>query len=45
MAGYETIYWNDKTSTSERIIIATKNTMKTVTIQVKQEIEVEQILF
>ena len=45
MAGYEIIYWNDKTSTSERRIIATKDTMKAVTIQVKQEIEVEQILF
>ena len=31
IAGYETIYWNDKASHSARIIIAAKDTMKTIT--------------
>ena len=35
--GYETIYRNDKTSNSGGIIITVKDTVKTITMQVKQE--------
>ena len=42
--GYETIYRNDKTSNSGGILIAVKDTLKTITMQVKQETEVGQIL-
>ena len=35
--GYETIYQNDKTSNSGGIIITVKDTVKTITMQVKQE--------
>ena len=40
--GYETIYWNDKTSNGGGIIIAVKDTVKTITMQVKEETEVQQ---
>ena len=43
--GYETIYRNDKTSNSGGIIIAVKDTMKTITMQVKQEAQVGQTLW
>ena len=43
--GYETIYRNDKTSDSGGIIVAVKDTMKTITMQVKQETEVGQALW
>ena len=43
--GYETIYRNDKTSNSGGIIIAVKDTLKTITMQVKQETEVGQTLW
>ena len=42
--GYETIYRNDKISNSGGILIAVKDTLKTITMQVKQETEVGQIL-
>ena len=45
MPVYETIYQNEKTPNSERIIISIKNTMKTITMQVKQETEVGQTLW
>ena len=38
---YETIYWNAKTSNSGGIIIAVKDTVKIITMQVKQETEVD----
>ena len=41
---YGTIYRNDKTSNSGGIIIAVKDTMKKITMQVKQETEVGQTL-
>ena len=41
---YETIYQNDKTSNSGRIIIVVKSTIKKITMQVKQETEVGQTL-
>ena len=40
ISGYETIYWNDETSNSEGIITTVKDTMKTITMQLKQETEV-----
>ena len=43
--GYETIYWNDKTSNGGGIIIAVKDTVKTITMQVKEETEVQQTLW
>ena len=43
--GYETIYRNDKTSNSGGILIAVKDTLKTTTMQVKQETDVGQILW
>ena len=43
--GYETIYRNDKTSNSGGILIAVKDTLKTVTMQVNQETEVGQTLW
>ena len=43
--GYETIYRNDKTSNSGGILIAVKDTFKTITMQVKQETEVGQTLW
>ena len=43
--GYDTIYWNDKTSNSGVTIIAVKDKMKTITMQVKQEAEVGQTLW
>ena len=43
--GYEAIYWNDKTSNSGGIIIAVKDTVKTVTMQVMLETEVGQALW
>ena len=43
--GYETIYRNDKTSNSGGILIAVKDTLKTITMQVKQETEVGQTLW
>ena len=43
--GYETIYRNEKTSNSGGIIIAVEETMKTKTMQVKQETEVDQTLW
>ena len=42
--GCETTYRNDKTSNSGGILIAVKDTLKTITMQVKQETEVGQIL-
>ena len=42
---YKTIYQNEKTPNSGRIIISIKNTMKTITMQVKQETEVGQTLW
>ena len=42
--GYETIYRNDTTSNSGGILIAVKDTLKTITMQVMQETEVGQIL-
>lgn len=45
ISGYETIYWNDETSNSEGIITAVKDTMKTITMQLKQETEVGQTLW
>ena len=42
--GYETIYRNDKISNSGGILIAVKDTLKTITMQVKQETEIGQIL-
>ena len=43
--GYETIYHNDKTSNCGEITIAVKNTMKKITMQVKQERELGQTLW
>ena len=40
ISGYETIYCHDETSNSEGIIIAVKDAMKTITMQLKQETEV-----
>lgn len=45
ISGYETIYRNDETSNSEGIITAVKDTMKTITMQLKQETEVGQTLW
>ena len=45
ISGYETIYCNDETSNSEGIIIAIKDAMKTITMQLKQETEVGYILW
>ena len=45
ISGYETIYRNDETSNSEGIITAVKDTMKTITMQLKQETEVGKTLW
>ena len=45
MPGYETMYQNGKTSNSGGIIISVKDTMKTITMQLKQETEVGQKLW
>ena len=42
---YETIYRNDETQNSGRVIIAVKDAMKTITTILKQETEVRQILW
>ena len=42
---YETIYRNDQTSNSGRILMTVKDTLKTITMQIKQETEVWQTLW
>ena len=39
ITGYETIYRNDKTSNSGGLLIAVKDTLKTITMQVKEKTE------
>ena len=44
LPGYKTKYWNNKTSNSGGIIIAVKDTLNTIIVQVEQETEVGQTL-
>ena len=45
ITGYETIYRNDKTSNSGGILIAVKDTLKTITMKVKEKTEIGQTLW
>ena len=45
ITGYETIHRNDKTSNSGGILIAVKDTLKIITMQVKEKTEVGQTLW
>ena len=42
ISGYETMYQNDKTSNSGGIVATVEDTMKIITMQVKEETEVGQ---
>ena len=44
ISGYETMYQNDKTSNSGGIVVTVEDTMKIITMQVKEETEVGQTL-
>ena len=44
ISGYETMYQNDKTSNSGGIVATVEDTMKIITMQVKEETEVGQTL-
>ena len=45
ITGYETIYRNDKTSNSGGILIAVEDTLKTITMKVKEKTEIGQTLW
>ena len=45
ISGYETMYQNDKTSNSGGIVVTVEDTMKIITMQVKEETEVRQTLW
>ena len=45
ISGYEIMYQNDKTSNSGGIVVTVEDTMKIITMQVKEETEVGQTLW